>query len=228
MRELDDDAITATPLNEAAFDCAIEAALEADNAALEPRQQLEYAVRAYLWALPTTYHGQKTNDVMLASLRKTLESGISDDAMKAVQKQTNSILETIESDLNWRFKDELATNLVCWVADLASSAVDQLLRGNEDQMRRYLHCERPYGSHYNGRQDGYHTRDPEGQHPIIHGQISSADFVNLRRELVNAHRDLITDERIKDLEDTVESLRLQVNRANADKEKMWERTRRSE
>jgi hypothetical protein len=63
------------------------------------------------------------------------------------------------------------------------------------------------------------------QHPIIHGKISENSCVELRRMIVDAHRDLITAERIKDLEDINKSLVAQVNKAEAEKNAMWERVR---
>ena len=49
--------------------------------------------------------------------------------------------------------------------------------------------------------------------------------IALRAQIVEAHRDLIANERILDLEDQVKCLVLQVNKANQEKEKMWERLR---
>ena len=69
-------------------------------------------------------------------LRSVLDGGISEDAMKAVKKATDSILYDIESDLQYRLKDELAPNLVAWVSDKAHKAVEQLLEGNDDQKRK--------------------------------------------------------------------------------------------
>jgi hypothetical protein len=43
--------------------------------------------------------------------------------------------------------------------------------------------------------------------------------------IVEAHRDLITDQRILDLEDQVRSLVAQNNKLAFEKEKMWQRVR---
>lgn len=48
---------------------------------------------------------------------------------------------------------------------------------------------------------------------------------NLRKQIVDAHRDLLVNERILDLEDQVKSLVEQVNKAKAEKEEMWQRYR---
>ena len=49
--------------------------------------------------------------------------------------------------------------------------------------------------------------------------------VALRKKIVDAHRDLLVTERILDLEDQVKSLVEQVNKANAEKESLYERLR---
>lgn len=163
-------------------------------------------------------------------LEAVLSAGIGEDAMKAVKKQTERILDDIQGDLNYRLKDELAPLLVEWTADMASRAVEQLLSGNEDQMRRYLSCEKcaEDGSYlcYTGRSDSpYWTRKDYEGHPIIHRELFEQGAVMLRKKIVDAHRDLLVNERILDLEDQVKSLVAQVNRATAEKEEMWQRLR---
>ncbi len=159
-------------------------------------------------------------------LRAALDAGISDDAMKAVKKATDSILDIIDGDLNYRLKDELAPNLVAFVCDMAKRTVEAILAGNEAQMRRYLGCE---GGHWNGRSDGDsgwgRKREVHEWHPIIHGQMFEQGAVALRAQIVAAHADLIRNERILDLEDQVKSLTAQHNKAKAEREAMWERCR---
>jgi len=53
-------------------------------------------------------------------------------------------------------------------------------------------------------------------------------FIDLRRQIVDAHRDLLVNERIRDLEDQVKSLVAQVNKVIAEKDAMWERVRSRE
>lgn len=163
-------------------------------------------------------------------LGAVLNAGIGDDAMKAVKKQTNHILYDIQGDLEYRLKDELAPLLVGWVADMAAQAVNALLEGNEDQMRRYLSCDKrgSDGAYicYTGRSDSpYWTRKDYEGHPVIHGKLFEQGGVALRKKIVDAHRELLVNERIIDLEDQVKSLVAQVNRANEEREKMWERLR---
>lgn len=68
-------------------------------------------------------------------------------------------------------------------------------------------------------------REDDEWHSVIHGQLFEQGAVRLRKEIVDAHRDLLVNERILDLEDQVRSLVVQVNKANAEKDAMWERVR---
>jgi hypothetical protein len=166
----------------------------------------------------------KIDEELQEKLRAVLDGGISDDAMKAVKKATDHILDDIESDLKYRLKDELAPNLIAWVSNMAQKAVEQILEGNEDQMRRYLSCEKL--GYWNGRSDGDHTgtrkREDYEWHPVIHGSLFEQGCVALRKKIVDAHRDLLANERILDLEDQVKSLVAQVNRKEAECEKLRE------
>lgn len=167
----------------------------------------------------------RITDDIKAQLLKTLEEGIGDDAMKHVKKKTDEILDIIDGDLTYRLKDDLAPMLAGYVQEMCVKTIDALLRGNEREIRRYLHCEQ---GHHQGRSDdpfwGYKRPFAE-QHPIIHRKLHENSCVELRREIVDAHRDLITAERIKDLEDINKSLIAQVNKANDEKNAMWERVR---
>lgn len=170
---------------------------------------------------------QGLQDALLA----VLEAGFSDRALKSARKRASELVGDLETDLEWSLKDSLAPMLVGWVAGMAERAVEQLLAGNEEQMRRYLSCEKRASDgkylSWTGRNDdgSYPTNRPESRHPVIHGKLHESSVIELRRKIVDAHRDLLVSERIKDLEDQVKSLVAQVNQANAEKDRMWERLR---
>lgn len=175
----------------------------------------------------------KIDQDMQDRLAAILADGISDDSMKSINKHVERIRDDIEGDVMYRLKDELAPSLAAFAADMAQRAVEMILEGNEDQMRRYLSCEKlgEDGKYigWTGRSDspsGWgRPRDIEEQHPVIHGQLFEQGCVALRKKIVEAHRDLLTTERIIDLEDQVKSLVAQLNKANAEKDAMWERLR---
>lgn len=165
-------------------------------------------------------------------LTEVLAGGVSEDAMKNVKKACDDIMNDIEGDLMYRLKDDLAPNLAGWCAEMAQRAVEMMLEGNEDQMRRYLSCEKrgEDGKYigWTGRSDSKYfgvQRTDNDWHPVIHGRLFEQGAIALRKKVVDAHRDLLASERILDLEDQVKSLVAQVNKANAEKEAMWERTR---
>lgn len=163
------------------------------------------------------------NEDIAQRLKEALEKGISEDSMKSILKKVEDIRCEIEGDLQYRVRDELASNLVAFVCDMAERTVKAILDGNEREMQRYLGCER---GKWTGRSDSPHSSRALGEwHPVIHGHLFEQGAVKLRHEIVAAHPDLIANERIKDLEDQVASLVLQVNKANSEKDKMWERFR---
>lgn len=165
-------------------------------------------------------------------LRKSLEAGLSDEAVKALAKKVDDITCFIEDDIMYRLKDDMAPNLVSFVEDMARKTVECLLEGNADQMRRYLSCEKRGDD---GQYIGWTGRFNPGawgarqsvvdQHPIIHGELFEQGCIRLRRDIVNAHADLLKNERILDLEDQVRSLVEQVKKVAAEKDAMWERLR---
>lgn len=170
--------------------------------------------------------GQELQD----KLRAVLDGGISEDAMKAVKKATDNILYDIQGDLEYRLKDELAPLLVGWVAEMAQKSIEQMLEGNEDQMRRYLGCEKrgEDGQYigWTGRSDSKYwgrQREDYEWHSVIHGRLFEQGAVALRKKIVDAHRDLLANERIIDLEDQVKSLVAQVNRKEAEIERLRDR-----
>ena len=103
---------------------------------------------------------------------------------------------------------------------MAGRAVEALLAGNESEMIRWLSCDT---RGYTGRSDGYGERSIERQHPVIHGKLFEPGCVLLRKQIAQAHRDLITSERIKDLEDQVASLVAQNNALEKDLESWRDR-----
>lgn len=165
----------------------------------------------------------RVTDDIKAQLLKTLEEGISVDGLKRLKKTVQTFCDEIESDIEWRLKDDLAPMLAGYVQDMVIRTIDAILKGNEREIRRYLHCEQD--CHQGRSGDPYSNRDVAEQHPIIHGKLHENSCVDLRRMIVDAHRELITAERIKDLEDINKSLIAQVNKANAEKNAMWERCR---
>lgn len=175
----------------------------------------------------------KIDDGLRKALAESLAAGITDEAFEPIHRKLKSAVDDLEADFLYRLKDDLALNLAAHAADMAQCAVEMILEGNEDQMRRYLSCEKrgEDGEYigWTGRGDFkvpfIRNREDHEQHPVIHGELFEQGAVALRKKIVDAHRDLLVNERILDLEDQVKSLVAQVNKAIAEKEAMWERVR---
>ncbi len=168
--------------------------------------------------------GRVTDD-LANQLREALAKGIDDDAMKRVKKQVDEICCEIEDDVVYRLQDNLAQMLTAFVVEMAKCTVTSILEGNQREMERYLGCER---GTWTGRSDSPQwgrKREDHEWHSVIHGELFDQGAVRLRRELVEAHRDLITNQRILDLEDQVRSLVAQVNKVENEKAGLEDRLR---
>lgn len=166
-------------------------------------------------------------------LRESIQAVLTDeDIQKSVEKGIRNMASEFEGQFEWALKDELAGNISGWAVEMAGRAVEQILNGNEDQLRRYLSCEkRAEDGEYigwTGRSDSKYwgaRRAVHEWHSVIHGQLFERGAVELRKKIVDAHRGVLVNERILDLEDQVRSLVAQVNKLEAEKERLSERIR---
>lgn len=167
----------------------------------------------------------KIDEDLRTAFEQEISKGLSEKAIESLQKDLRKVTDSFEDDFMWNLKDNLAHNLTAYVADMAERAVEQMLAGNDDQMRRYLSCDKrgEDGQYigWTGRSDGYGNPS----HSVIHGRLFEQGALELRKKVAQANEALLRDERIRDLEDQVKSLVEQVNKANAEKEEMWQRLR---
>lgn len=146
-------------------------------------------------------------------IARSCEAGLSDKAMERVKKQLSDALGEAQSDFEYYLREDGAYNLGRFVVRMAEEAIEAILKGDDAEMRRRLHCV----------EGAWTGRDRE--HPVIHGRLFEQGAIALRKQIVEAHAELIKDQRILDLEDQVKSLVGQVNKAEAEKDRMWERLR---
>ncbi len=159
-------------------------------------------------------------------LTSQLSAGISDETFKTITKKVDDILEQAQDDLVYRLKDNLAGHLSAWVEEMAQRTVEQLLAGNEHQMRRYLGCDKGQWSGRSTEDGGWgRKRLPEEWHSVIHGRLFETGTLALRKQIVDAHSELLKSQRILDLEDQVMSLVAQIGKLNREKEELYERVR---
>ena len=157
------------------------------------------------------------------ALQAALAAALTDEALAPVTKKARDLADIIAESVEWSVKDYLAANLAYHVKEMAGRAVNALLEGNEGEMVRWLGCD---SRGHNGRSDGYNAnRTIDEQHPVIHGKLFDTGSVALRRKIVEAHRDLIAEQRVLDLEDQVKSLVAQNNKLAREREEMWQRVR---
>jgi hypothetical protein len=156
------------------------------------------------------------------ALKDALEAALAEEQLEPLKKKARALADEVADSIEWNLKDSLAANLSYHVREMAGRAVEALLEGNESEMIRWLSCDK---RGYTGRSDGYGTRTIEEQHPVIHGKLFDSGCLALRRKIAEAHRDLINDQRILDLEDQVRSLVAQNNKLTHEKEEMWQRVR---
>jgi len=158
------------------------------------------------------------------AFRQAADVALDGETLVKLKKQASDIFQGALDDIEYSLKEDLAHNLAAYTAEMARKTVDALLAGNESEMRRYLSCE---AGRWNGRSDGdtYRPRPIAEQHSVIHGRLFEQGCVELRARIVAAHRDLITSERILDLEDQVKSLVAQVNKKADENEKLIQRLR---
>ena len=113
------------------------------------------------------------------------------------KKSKQSFLDNLWDDFQYSLIDQMPEALEDLVRQMADKAVDAMLRGQPDQVRRYL------------KLDGWTGRDRK--HSVIHGELFLADTMMLRAQVAKANETLLRDEVIKDLEDQVASLVAQIN-----------------
>ena len=157
------------------------------------------------------------------ALKAALEAALPDEKLEPLKKKARELADSIVDDIEWSLKDNLASNLSYHVREMAGRAVEALLEGNESEMIRWLSCDQ---RGYTGRSDGYNVnRSIAEQHPVIHGKLFEQGCVSLRKKIAQAHAELISSQRILDLEDQVKSLVAQNNKLAREKEEMWQRVR---
>ncbi len=150
-------------------------------------------------------------------MSEVLEQGFSESVVASLKKKVSEIIYDIETDIEFRLKEDMSWNLAVWVQSLADKTIEALLRGDDAMMRNYLKASE---NHWTGRDRG---NSPLG--PVIRGTLTEYDPILLRKQIVEAHADLLKNERILDLESQVAALVKQVNSLEHDKARLGERLR---
>ena len=145
-------------------------------------------------------------------LERVLQSALTDEMVAKASKKFKDACADVECELEYSIQSDLSYNLASWTHRMFEQAVEAMLKGDEESMRRCLHCKEVDDS---GR---------DQNHPVIYGKLFETGAIELRKEIVDAHAELLKSERILDLEDQVKSLVAQVNRLESDNHNFWERS----
>jgi len=130
-------------------------------------------------------------------IRAALDLEIGETDFKRLEKQARDLSEEISEGLLWNLKDNLSDWIASEVRESAQRAIEAILAGNMPEARRYLGLS-PEG--HDGR--AWFDRPWFNNHMALH----EFGGVGLRRAIVEARRDDITDGRIADLEGQLEGL----------------------
>lgn len=157
------------------------------------------------------------SDDIRQKMSEVLEQGFSESVVASLKKKVQDIIVDIETDIEFRLKEDMSWSFACWVQSLADRAVKALLRGDIDKMRDYLSASE---NHWTGRDRGNQILGP-----VIHGTLTEYDPILLRKQIVEAHADLLKNERILDLESQIAALVKQVNGLEAQNANLSRRLR---
>lgn len=160
-----------------------------------------------------------------ADLDAAVEDWMTDEKIGQVTKKFRDIAADLSEDFAYEVRERLGNGLSSLVLEMTKKTVTALLEGNQSEITRYLGCE---VGHWTGRSDSPcfgAKRALEDWHPVIHGELFEHGSMKLRKAIVDAHKELIASERIKDLEDQVASLVAQVNKLTADRDALGRRLR---
>lgn len=121
-------------------------------------------------------------------LEESISGGFREEALIKIKRQLKEVFTEAEDDFECWIKADIPHNLAAFVERMAADAIESMLRGDEQEMRRRLHC-----------QEGAWTgRDHE--HCVIRGKLYETGAIELRKQIVDAFPDLLRAERILDLE----------------------------
>ena len=141
--------------------------------------------------------------VFVDRLSEIILAGLAEKELAKLKKDFDDAATEALDRFEWYIKDDMAANLADYVQQMADRAIEALLAGNDDLMRRYLSCEKT----------GYNPRD----YPDLvrsTGELFEYGGLDLRRKIVEAHAELLKDERVLDLEAQLNAAQQVIGKLN--------------
>lgn len=129
-----------------------------------------------------------------SKLEEELQTCLTDEALQNLQSRISDAMVAAEENILYNLKANLAYDLAYHVQREAEYVIEAILNGDVKEFERHLHCQEGY---YTGR--GSVTN-------VIHFKLFETGCLELRKRLVNAHPELLKEQRILDLEEQVRSL----------------------
>lgn len=151
--------------------------------------------------LDAPLHTGRADEAFTERLRALAEAGLDAENLRKLKKDFDDAATEALDRFEWYVKQEMAGELVRYIAHMAERSVNALLQGNDQEMRRYLCCE----------ELGYNPRDDDTVRNLF-GELWDHAALHLRRRIVEAHAELLKNERILDLEKNVADLQALISR----------------
>ena len=129
---------------------------------------------------------------------------LDDRSRKQLKKEVGEIIDEEFDRLEEYANDSISDT----AAGRAEAFVERVLEGDDDAARVL----------FVSRSDRYRTGGYDNGKPwahLIHGRLFETRGIQLRRKIVEAHADLIRNERIADLESIIEGLEIQIREQDA-------------
>ncbi len=157
-------------------------------------------------------HDHGTNSERARIATEFLAQGRKTEIKKAIEGLIDDEFDALQDHA-----DEYISQVA---ADRAEKFLSRVLQGDEDAAMALL-GDSLGGGRY--RKSGYDEGTPWAH--LIHGRLFETQQITLRRQIVEAHAELLRNERIADLESVVDGLTRQVQELTTELEQCRDRLR---
>lgn len=159
-------------------------------------------------------HISDLHDQDTESLEETTDAFFSERLEKELHDKMYDILHEQFEDM----KENAASNLNSEVARRVESFVERLLKGDESAAGHLF-----FGDSSRYVSTGHDKGRPWAK--LIHNSLFLTSEMELRRQIVELHKDLFESERIKDLESIVDGLTIQLKEKEKEIQRLYEQNR---
>lgn len=158
-------------------------------------------------------HSHHIHDYNNEPHQEVARQAFSDQIKKLIQSALN---EMVDAELS-HIEDNCAEHISRVASDRACAFVEKVLSGDDKAAEALFEC---------GADSRFRTLGPDKGEPwaqLIHGRLFATNAMELRKKLVEAHPDLLRNERIADLDSIVVGLENQIRKQDAEIARLRER-----